>query len=67
MNAARSTSDILPDIPDPDTIRQRLAVVLTEADLLRAQLRVSTRLQRERERLRQLEQPIAGKGAQRAD
>ena len=43
---------ILPDIPDPDTVRRRLAVALTEADLLRAQLRVSTRLVRERERLR---------------
>jgi hypothetical protein len=44
--------DLDPDIPDPETIRDRLAVVLTEADLLRAQLRVSLRLQRERERLR---------------
>jgi len=51
------TSQALPviqlDIPDPDTLRDRLAVVLTEADLLRAQLRVSLRLQRECERLRQ--------------
>jgi hypothetical protein len=46
------TPDLAPDIPDPETIRDRLAVVLTEADLLRAQLRVSLRLQRERERLR---------------
>jgi len=45
-------SDILADIPDPETIRRRLAVVLTETTLLRAQLKVSTRLQRERERLR---------------
>lgn len=45
---------ILPDlIPDPTMIRRRLAVVLTEADLLRSQLRVSVRLARERERLRQ--------------
>jgi hypothetical protein len=44
---------ILPDlIPDPDTIRRRLAVALTEANLLRSQLRVSERLARERERLR---------------
>jgi len=43
---------ILPDlIPDPDTVRRRLAVALTEADLLRSQLRVSERLARERERL----------------
>jgi precorrin-6B methylase 1 len=39
-------------IPDPDMVRRRLAVVLTEADLLRSQLRVSERLTRERERLR---------------
>jgi hypothetical protein len=45
-------SDIQLNIPDPDTLRDRLAVVLTEADLLRAQLRVSLRLQREQERLR---------------
>lgn len=25
-------ADILPDIPDADTVRRRLAVVLTEAD-----------------------------------
>lgn len=44
---------ILPElIPDPDMVRRRLAVVLTEADLLRSQLRVSERLARERERLR---------------
>ena len=40
-------------IPDPATVRRRLAVVLTEADLLRSQLRVSERLTKERERLRQ--------------
>jgi len=44
---------LLPDLPDPELVRRRLAFVLTEADLLRAQLRVSTRLVRERERLRQ--------------
>jgi hypothetical protein len=45
---------ILPDlIPDPDMVRRRLAVALTEADLLRSLLRVSERLARERERLRQ--------------
>jgi precorrin-6B methylase 1 len=44
---------ILPDlIPEPDMVRRRLAVVLTEADLLRSQLRVSERLTKERERLR---------------
>jgi hypothetical protein len=39
-------------IPDPDAVRRRLAIVLTEADLLRAQLRVSKRSEQERERLR---------------
>jgi hypothetical protein len=48
---AEQDPPILPDIPDPDSVRRRLAVVLTEAGILRAQLRVSTRLQRERERL----------------
>jgi hypothetical protein len=58
---ATPSNDILPDIPDPEAVRQQLAVVLTEADLLRAQLRVSTRVQRERERLRQLIGQSAGK------
>jgi hypothetical protein len=53
------TPEILPDVPDAETVRRRLAVVLTEADLLRAQLRVSTRLERERERLRRLAAPGA--------
>jgi hypothetical protein len=39
-------------IPDPHEVRRRLAAVLTEADLLRSQLRVSERLTRERDRLR---------------
>jgi hypothetical protein len=42
-------------IPDPDAVRARLARVLTEAHLLRGQLRVSARLERERERLRRQE------------
>jgi hypothetical protein len=41
-------------IPDADSVRRRLAAVLTEAHLLRAQLRVSRRLEKERERLAQL-------------
>lgn len=53
MTAIPTDSDILPDLPDAESVRRRLAVVLTEADLLRSQLRVSTRLERERERLRQ--------------
>ena len=43
-------------IPDPEEVRRRLAVALTEADLLRSQLRVSQRLVRERQRLRQQHQ-----------
>jgi hypothetical protein len=50
--ATDSDHKILTDIPDSDAVRRRLAVVLTEADLLRSQLRVSVRLERERERLR---------------
>jgi hypothetical protein len=45
---------ILPEIPSLDEIRKRLAVAATEASLLRAQLRVSARLERERQRLRLL-------------
>ena len=51
---APAASPILPDLPAADAIRARLAVVLTEADLLRAQLKVSIRLERERERPRRL-------------
>jgi hypothetical protein len=53
MASTESDVNILPGIPDAESVRRRLSVVLTEADLLRAQLRVSTRLERERERLRQ--------------
>jgi hypothetical protein len=45
---------ILAEIPNSKHVRHRLAIVLTEADLLRAQLRVSARVERERERLRRL-------------
>jgi hypothetical protein len=31
-------------IPDPEHVRRRLAVILTEAEVLRAQLKVSERL-----------------------
>jgi hypothetical protein len=51
-------------IPDPDDVRRRLAVVLTEADLLRSQLRVSERLAHERQRLlRQRQQPQEAQNA----
>lgn len=42
---------ILQFIPDPGTVRRRLAVVLTEACLLRRQMRISERLEKERARL----------------
>jgi hypothetical protein len=59
---------ILSDTPIPDTsaIRNRLAEVVTEAALLRAQLRVSKRLERERERLRQIGQPTQSMGGTNA-
>jgi hypothetical protein len=44
----------LPDIPDADAIRIRLAAVQTEANVLRQQLRVSVRARKERERLQRL-------------
>jgi hypothetical protein len=54
---------ILPDlIPDPDMVRRRLAIVLTEADLLRSQLRVSERLARERDRLSRQRQEVRHAG-----
>jgi hypothetical protein len=66
MTITTSTShDILPDIPDPESIRRRLAIAMTEAAMLRAQLRVSIRLKRERERLRHqdlVDGPIGGRG-----
>jgi hypothetical protein len=64
MTATPTVDDFLPDIPDPESIRRRLAVVLTEADLLRAQLRVSQRLQRERDRLRR-ERDVPTGGSER--
>jgi precorrin-6B methylase 1 len=45
-------------IPDPDEVRRRLAIALTEADLLRSQLRVSERLTCERERLRRQQEEV---------
>lgn len=61
MTTATLTATPSPDsfppllgIPDADAIRTRLAVVLTEADVLRRQLRVSVRARRERERLQRL-------------
>jgi hypothetical protein len=46
--------EILPNLPSAAAVRHRLAVLLTETDLLRSLLRVSERVERERERLRQL-------------
>jgi hypothetical protein len=59
-------NSVLNDIPDVDTIRKRLAVLVTEASLLRAQLRVSKRIQQEQERLRRQgldDKPVAPGGA----
>jgi hypothetical protein len=64
MTKTNSAHDILPEIPDAEQVRRQLAVVLTEADLLRSQLRVSLRLRRERERLRQQQH---GKEARRGE
>jgi hypothetical protein len=38
-------------IPDPDSVRRRLAVLITETNVLRRQLLVSVKLAKERERL----------------
>jgi hypothetical protein len=54
MTAATDSDNdhlICPETPDSETIRRRLAVVITEADVLRAQLKVSMRAERERDRL----------------
>jgi hypothetical protein len=53
---------LLDSIPDPETIRHRLAAVVTEAALLRAQLKVSVRSAQARERLRRLVEGAPGKG-----
>lgn len=42
------------EIPDPESVRRRLAFVLTEAGVLRAQLRASVKYQRELERLKRI-------------
>jgi hypothetical protein len=64
MPAATLTHDNL--IPDPDAVRRRLAVVVTEAELLRAQLRVCRRMEKERERLRGLQEtaPTGGQASE---
>ncbi len=49
-------------IPSPDHVRKRLAAVLTEAAVLRSQLRVSTRVERERARLQRLAAPAVAEG-----
>jgi hypothetical protein len=40
---------ILDAVPKPQTVRERLGQVLREANLLRAMLRLSERVERERE------------------
>lgn len=47
-------SRLIPTVPDPGIIRERLALLMTEAALLRRQLRLSNRAERERDRLREL-------------
>jgi hypothetical protein len=54
VSAIEQAKNLLPQVPDPEAVRDRLAIVQTEAGLLRAQLRVSARVQRERDRLRRL-------------
>ena len=51
MAVKREYLDPLMGLAEAFTVRRRLAVALTEADLLRSHLRVSERLARERERL----------------
>jgi hypothetical protein len=46
--------EIMSQIPDTEALRRRLAVLVTEANVLRAQLRVSVRADQERDRLRRL-------------
>lgn len=59
MNDQSQDHMILTDIiPDVDSIRRRLAIVLTEACLLRSQLRLSRKLQLEQDRL--LRQKLRG-------
>ncbi len=63
-----TADQILPDVPSSESVRLRLATVVTEAGLLRAQLRVSRRLERERERLRRLaEEGLSGPVVSHAD
>ena len=51
-------------IPSPDHVRKRLAAVLTEAAVLRSQLRVSARVERERARLQRLATPAIEEGGE---
>jgi hypothetical protein len=56
----RPVTDILADAPGVDALTLRLAELTTEAALLRSQIRVSKRIERERQRLTVLR---AGHGA----
>jgi hypothetical protein len=49
-------------IPPSDAVRKRLAVILTEAGLLRSLLRLAVRREREAERLARVCRPGAGGG-----
>jgi hypothetical protein len=48
-------------IPDPDTVRAHLARIEAEASLLRRQLRLALRRQREAERLAGMEEVVHAK------
>jgi hypothetical protein len=54
-------ADTPPVIPHPDAVRARLAALLTEAAVLKRQLKVSEKAARANERLRR--QLAAGRGA----
>jgi hypothetical protein len=54
VSAIEQAKTLLPQIPDSEAIRDRLAIVRTEAKLLRAQLLLSARVRRERDRLQHM-------------
>jgi hypothetical protein len=57
MSAESDPTSLPALIPPPAVIRARLAVVLTEADVLRRQLRVSVRAAKESDRLQRQSAP----------
>jgi hypothetical protein len=66
--AAASETTCCPAVPIPpaDHVRKRLATVLTEAGVLRRQLKVSTLAEREQDRIRRLTtDPLSEEGRTR--